>query len=80
MGAFHSPRCQVCPHDQRWRIELLRAGGPRSTAWQISSAFTVTPFIVTTATTSPRDESRLLGRVRPRPPTCRAYCADGRHG
>ena len=23
----HSPRCQVCRHDERWRIELLRAGG-----------------------------------------------------
>jgi hypothetical protein len=22
-----SPRCQVCRHDERWRIELLRAGG-----------------------------------------------------
>lgn len=21
------PRCQVCNHDQRWRVELLRAGG-----------------------------------------------------
>ena len=21
------PRCQVCSHDERWRIELLRAGG-----------------------------------------------------
>ena len=23
----HSPRCQVCRHDERWRIELLRASG-----------------------------------------------------
>ncbi|MEY9674792.1 hypothetical protein [Bradyrhizobium elkanii] len=22
-----APRCQVCRHDERWRIELLRAGG-----------------------------------------------------
>ena len=22
-----SKRCQVCRHDERWRIELLRAGG-----------------------------------------------------
>jgi phage terminase large subunit-like protein len=22
-----SSRCQVCRHDERWRIELLRAGG-----------------------------------------------------
>ena len=24
---YRSPRCQVCRHDERWRIELLRAGG-----------------------------------------------------
>jgi hypothetical protein len=23
----HSPRCQICRHEERWRIELLRAGG-----------------------------------------------------
>src|SRR5258705_3263698 len=27
MGRSISPRCQVCRHDERWRIELLRAGG-----------------------------------------------------
>ena len=27
MDSPHSPRCQVCRHDERWRIELLRAGG-----------------------------------------------------
>src|SRR3954470_18525143 len=27
MSRPNSPRCQVCRHDERWRIELLRAGG-----------------------------------------------------
>lgn len=27
MSRSNSPRCQVCRHDERWRIELLRAGG-----------------------------------------------------
>lgn len=27
MGVTRSSRCQVCRHDERWRIELLRAGG-----------------------------------------------------
>lgn len=26
-GRKLSPRCTVCQHDERWRIELLRAGG-----------------------------------------------------
>jgi hypothetical protein len=27
MSRSHSTRCQVCRHPERWRIELLRAGG-----------------------------------------------------
>lgn len=27
MSRPHSPRCQVCRHPERWRVELLRAGG-----------------------------------------------------
>ena len=27
MKRITSPRCQVCRHEDRWRIELLRAGG-----------------------------------------------------
>jgi len=27
MSRLHSPRCQVCKHAERWRIELWRAGG-----------------------------------------------------
>jgi len=27
MKRITSPRCRVCRHDDRWRIELLRAGG-----------------------------------------------------
>ncbi|MCP1915910.1 hypothetical protein J2R96_008390 [Bradyrhizobium elkanii] len=27
MGVIRSQRCQVCRHPERWRIELLRAGG-----------------------------------------------------
>lgn len=27
MSRSHSPRCQVCRHPERWRVELLRAGG-----------------------------------------------------
>src|SRR4051812_13130603 len=27
MNPTRQPRCQVCKHEDRWRIELLRAGG-----------------------------------------------------
>jgi len=40
MSHKYSQRCQVCRHDERWRIELLRAGG--ASLDSLASKFKVT--------------------------------------
>ena len=37
-------RCQICRHEDRWRIELLRAGGASLDSLAANSALSVTRF------------------------------------